>query len=156
MIPDEVAQFLQEGLSIHVATRDAHMAPLGARALALRVHEDGTRLTVYVAEAAAVRLRGALEVSRQAAVNVGRPVDDRACQVKGVLEGMRSADADDRPIIDTQWRGFLDQLSFIGVAPDAVAAWVTWPALAVELRVTALFEQTPGPLAGTALPAALP
>lgn len=90
MISDEVAQFLQQGLSIHVATRDARMAPLGARALAMRVHDDGRRLTVYLAEAAAVRLRAALEVSRQAAVNVGRPVDDRPCQVKGVLEGMRS------------------------------------------------------------------
>jgi hypothetical protein len=156
VIPDEVAQFLQEGLSIHVATRDAPMAPLGARALALRVHEDGTRLTVFVAEAAVARLRPALEVSRQAAVNVGRPIDDRACQVKGVLEGLRPADAADLQVIEAQWRGFLDQLTLIGVAPDAIASWVTSPAHAIELRVTALFEQTPGPLAGTALPASQP
>ena len=156
MIPDEVAQFLQQGLSIHVATRDAQMAPLGARALAVRVHENGRRLTVYVAEAAAERLRAALDASRQAAVNVGRPVDDRACQVKGVLEGMQPADATDRRLIESQWRGFLDQLTLVGIAPDAVAAWVTWPALAIELRVTAVFEQTPGPLAGTALPGPRP
>jgi hypothetical protein len=156
VIPDEVAQFLQEGLSIHVATRDAPMAPLGARALALRVHEDGTRLTVFVAEAAVARLRPALEDSRQAAVNVGRPIDDRACQVKGVLEGLRPADAADLQVIEAQWRGFLDQLTLIGVAPDAIASWVTSPAHVIELRVTALFEQTPGPLAGTALPASQP
>lgn len=152
MIPDEVARFLEQGLSIHVATRDAHMAPLGARALAVRVHGNGTRLTVYVAEAAAVRLRTPLEVSRQAAVNVGRPTDDRACQVKGILEALRPAGLDERAIIETQWRGFLEQLSLIGVAPEAIAAWVTWPAVAVELRVTALFEQTPGPQAGLAMP----
>lgn len=108
---------------------------------------------MYVADAAVARLRAALEVSRQAAVNVGRPVDDRACQVKGVLEGIQPADAADRQIIESQWRGFLDQLMLIGIAPDAIGAWVTWPAVAIELRVTAVFEQTPGPLAGTALPA---
>lgn len=156
MIPDEVAQFLQQGLSIHVATRDAHMAPLGARALALRVHADGRRLTVYLAAAAAERLRAGLEASRQAAVNVGRPTDDRACQVKGVLEGMQPANADERELIEAQWRGFIGQLAQIGVSPEAIAAWVTWPAVSIELRVTALFEQTPGPRAGTALLAAEP
>lgn len=154
MISDDVAQFLQQGLSIHIATRDARMAPLGARALALRVDEDRRRLTVYVTETAAERLLPALESSRQAAVNVGRPEDDRACQVKGVLEGIRHADATDRQVIESQWRGLLNQLALIGVAPDAVASWVTWPALAIELRATALFEQTPGPLAGAPLPAA--
>jgi hypothetical protein len=30
----------------------------------------------------------------------------------------------------------------------ATRAWVTWPAVAIRLRATAVFNQTPGPDAG--------
>jgi len=151
VIPPAVASFLQEGLSIHVATRDARLVPLGARALALVVRDEGRAVTVYLADSAARRLRAALDVSRQAAVNVGRPSDDRACQVKGVLEAIRPAEDGERDVVRAQWEGFLEQLAFVGISRCVAAAWPTWPAVAIELRVTAVFEQTPGPQAGSAL-----
>lgn len=156
MISSEVAGFLEQGLSIHVASRDADLVPVGARALALRVGEDGRRLTVYLTQAAADRLRPALDASRQAAVNVGRPADDRACQVKGVVDAVRPTLPDEAAPVARQWEGFLGQLETVGISRAVVAAWPTQPVVAVELHVTAVFEQTPGPLAGLPMPDAVP
>jgi hypothetical protein len=151
MIGRDLAGFLEEGLSVHLGSRDDALRPRGARALAITVSDGGLQVTVYVAESAAGRLIPLLECSRQAAVNLGRPVDDRACQVKGVLVDIRPATSDERPRIDAQWRGLLEQLRMVGISPEAPSGWATWPAVAITLRVTAVFEQTPGPLAGTPL-----
>jgi hypothetical protein len=151
MIDATLRAFLEQGLSLHVATRDRDMRPVGARALALRVDEDRVHLTVYVAEVAMERLLVSLDASRQVAVDIGRPEDDRACQVKGIVEAVRPARDDERALVVRQWEGLRDQLGSIGVARASTAQWATWPAVAVEMQVTAVFEQTPGPLAGTML-----
>ena len=69
---------------------------------------------------------------------------------KEVME-LSNTDPDERPIITAQWQGFMRQLETIGIPRDITLGWATWPAVVVRLRVTAVFEQTPGPLAGTPL-----
>ena len=151
MIDPPLAGFLQEGLALYVGTRNAELHPNGARALAAAVDPDGTHLTVFIAEVAAARLRADVESNGQIAVSFARPVDDRACQVKGVVVGIRPASAEERPLVHAQWTGFLDNLERIGIAASLASGWVTWPAVAIRLRVTAVFDQTPGPAAGAAL-----
>ena len=151
MIDATLRAFLEQGLSLHVATRDRDMRPVGARALALRVDEDRVHLTVYVAQVAMERLLVSLDASRQVAVDIGRPEDDRACQVKGVFERAGDAAADDRAFIEAQYAGFMRQLEIIGTAGEHLRSWTTWPAVAVRIRVTALYSQTPGPDAGAPL-----
>ncbi len=151
MIDAQLAAFLHGGVGIHIGTRNDRLEPNGARAAAARVDEDGMHLVVYVPEVAARRVLPDLESHGQAAVVFGRPIDDRACQVKGVLTGVRTADADERPMVAAQWDLFLDNMEHIGVPRAVLAGWVFWPALAIRLRATAIFEQTPGPDAGAPL-----
>src|SRR4051812_41411625 len=148
MIHGALAAFLQEGVGIHIATRNAALDPGGARALAVKVEEDGRHVVVYVAQAAAARILPDLEDNGQAAVSFGRPVDDKACQVKGVVITVREAHDEERPVIAAQWDGFLANLEQIGIPRAATRGWITWPAVAIRLRVNALFDQTPGPGAG--------
>ena len=148
MIQAPLAAFLQEGVGIHIATRNAALEPNGTRALAVRVEDDGRHVVVYVAKVAAARVAADLEDNGQVAVSFGRPVDDRACQVKGVFIASRDASDDERPFIARQWDGFLSRLEQIGIPRAATRAWITWPAVAIRVRVNALFEQTPGPGAG--------
>jgi hypothetical protein len=148
MIDTELAAFLQEGVGIHIATRNGAMQPNGARGIAVTVEADGAHLVVYVAKIAAARILPDLEDNGQAAVSFGRPVDDRACQVKGVFAGGRDATDDERAAVLAQWDGFLGSLEKIGIPRAATKTWVTWPAVAIRLRVNALFNQTPGPGAG--------
>ena len=152
MINPALAAFLQEGVGIHIGTRNGALEPNGARAIAVQVEPDGAHLVVYVARAAASRILPDLESNGQVAVGFGRPIDDRACQVKGVFVGVREAAEEERPLVLAQWDGFLGSLEKIGIPRAATRSWVTWPAVAIRLRANALFNQTPGPDAGAPLP----
>ena len=151
MIDRALADFLEGGVSIHIGARDARLQPSGARAAAVTVEPDGRHILVYVPDLGASRILADLEATGQAAVSFGRPADDCARQVKGIVTAIRPASPDERPIITAQWGGFLRQLETIGIPRDITLGWATWPAVVVRLRVTAVFEQTPGPLAGTPL-----
>jgi hypothetical protein len=148
MIDGALAAFLQEGVGIHIGTRTDSLQPNGARAIAVDVEAGGEYLVVYVARVAAARLLPDLASNGQAAVGFGRPVDDRACQVKGTFVSVRDATEDERPRVLAQWDGFLGSLEKIGIPRAATQTWVTWPAVAIRLRANALFNQTPGPDAG--------
>jgi hypothetical protein len=151
MIQGELADFLQQGVGIYIGTRNADYEPNGARAIAARVEQEGARLVIYLADVAAARILPDLESNGQAAVTFGRPVDERACQVKGTFVAARAAREDERALLDAQWEGFTRSLEMIGVAPEARSAWPKWPATAVTLKPTAIFEQTPGPSTGQQL-----
>jgi hypothetical protein len=151
MIDRALADFLEEGVSLHIGARDARLQPSGARAAAVKVEPDGSHMVVYVPDLGASRILPDLEANGQVAVSFGRPIDDRACQVKGTVTAIRKATPDERPIITAQWQGFVRQLELIGIPADLALGWANWPAVAIRMKVTAVFEQTPGPLAGTPL-----
>jgi hypothetical protein len=71
--------------------------------------------------------------------------------VKGEFVAMRQADETEQAPVVAQWNGFVTSLEHVGIPRALTAAWTTWPAVAIRLRVTALFEQTPGPGAGAPL-----
>jgi hypothetical protein len=151
MIDRALAGFLEGPVGIHVGTRNERLEPNGARALALAVEADGARVVVYLARVAAERLLPDLRANGQAAVSVARPVDERACQVKGVLVEARDATEEERPRVLAQWEAFRANLEEVGIGRGGYAAYPTWPCVALRLRVSALFEQTPGPRTGGAL-----
>ena len=151
MIDSQLAAFLQEGLGIHLGTRDERLQPNGARAVAVKVEDDGQHLVVFISKVAAGRLVSHLKSNGQCAVVFGRPVDDRSCQVKGTFVNVRPARANERPFLMAQWEAFRDQLERIGIPRATSACWVTWPAVAIRIKATALFDQTPGPQAGAPL-----
>ena len=151
MIDRQLAQFLEDGVGIHIGTRNADLQPNGARAIAVKVEEDGEHVIVFIAKVAARRVLPDLEANGQAALVFGRPTDERACQVKGTFVSVRPARAPERAPMMAQWEHFLDNLEHIGVPRAGATNWVIWPALAIRLKATAVFEQTPGPQAGTQL-----
>ena len=151
MIDKELAAFLEEGVNIHLGTRNDRLEANGARGIAVKVDDDGTHLTVYLPEIAALRLLPDLESNGHAAVVFGRPSDDRACQVKGRFVGMRAAADEEHDFVMAQWEGFLRQMEYIGVPRAGMKTWVNWPAVAIRLKATDLYNQTPGPDAGTPL-----
>jgi len=54
LISDELAAFIESGLSINVGTRDSEMEPDGVVAWAARVHDDRAQITIYLHNDAAV------------------------------------------------------------------------------------------------------
>ena len=151
MIDADLAAFVQERVGIHVGTRNQRFEPNGARALAVRVEHDGAHLVVYLAEVAAKRIVPDLEANGQAAVSFGRPIDDKACQIKGTFVSSRAASPEERVEIVAQFESFLANLEEIGIPRRLAQRWPTWPCTAIRLKATAVFTQTPGPGAGEPL-----
>ena len=151
MIAPELRAFLEGGVGIHIGSRTAALEPNGARATAIRVEDDLLHLLVYVPEVAAGRVLPDLQANGAAAVVFARPVDDRACQIKGIFAGSRPAREDERSFVEQQWDGFLGNLEKIGIPRAGASGWLTWPSVVIRMRATTIFEQTPGPQAGALL-----
>ena len=152
MLDRTLTEFLELGLAIHIGTRNHRMEPNGCRVTAVRVEEQGRHLIVYVPTAALPAVIDDLKSNGQAAVSFARPTDDRAVQVKGEFISMRDADPSEEAFVMGQWRGLLQELDVIGLAAlTSTSTWLMWPCVAVTIRVTAVFSQTPGPEAGSVL-----
>ena len=151
MIDQQLAALLHDGVGIHIGTRNQQFEPNGTRAIAARVEDAGTHLMIFISSVAAARVLADLESNGLAAVVFARPRDERACQVKGTFVSSRPTTADERAAALGQWNAFLEGLDYIGIPPVAAATWINVADLAIRLKVTAVFEQTPGPQAGQAL-----
>ena len=152
MLDRSVTEFLELGLAIHIGTRNSRMEPNGCRVTALRVEDQGTHLIAYIPKAASPAVLDDLNGNGKAAISVARPADDRAVQVKGVFVSQRDADAAEEAFVMAQWHGFVKQLDMIGFnASTSTLSWSVWPCVAVKIRVTNVFSQTPGPDAGAVL-----
>jgi hypothetical protein len=151
MIDDALAAFLQQGIAINIGTRNDRLEPNAAFVPAAVVEPGGAHLVAYVPRVAAAPVLADLEANGQAALVFARPQDDRACQVKGRFVSARDAGDDERAVVDEQFQGFMRQLEIIGMPGESTRPWIVWPCVAIRLKVTALFTQTPGPDAGAPL-----
>lgn len=134
-----------------MGTRNARLEPNGARVIAVTVEADRQHLVAFVPVVDAAAVVRDLEDNGQAALAFARPADDRACQIKGEAVSIRQAEPAELAVVQAQWMRQVEQLAMVGIPPEATSRWVTWPCVAVRLRVTAAFDQTPGPGAGAAL-----
>jgi len=148
MISSDLATFLEQGLAINIGTRNQRLEPNAAYCPAARVDAGGTRLTVFVPEIGAAAVLADLAANGQAAIVFARPEDDRACQVKGTFVSARPAAVDEQALVQAQWHGFMHQLDLIGTPGESTRTWTIWPCVAVQIAVTAVYSQTPGPDAG--------
>lgn len=151
MLPPDLTSFLEQGMSIHMGTRDARLEPSGTRVIAVTIEDDQEHLNAYVTTADVRAVIANLEDNGQAALAFARPADDRACQIKGTFVSLRPAEPVELAEVQRQWNGFLAQLTLVGIPEAATARWSSWPCVVIRLRVTAAFDQTPGPDAGARL-----
>jgi Pyridoxamine 5'-phosphate oxidase len=152
MLDQALTEFLEQGLAVHIGTRNASMRPNGCRVTAVRVEEQGRHLVAYLPKAASPEVFEDLRSNGQAALSFARPTDDRAVQVKGVYVSERDADPSEEAFVIGQWQALLKELDVIGLAQlTSTSTWLMWPCVAVTLKVTAVFSQTPGPEAGAVL-----
>jgi hypothetical protein len=151
MLDRQLTEFLEQGLAIHIGTRDARLRPNGCVVTAVRVEDEGRHLVAFIPKSVTPAVFDDLRSNGQAAISFTRPSDDKAVQVKGEFVAVEDVSEPDQQFAMSQWEGFLRQLDLIGLPGKATATWTLWPCVAVRLRVTALFSQTPGPEAGAVL-----
>jgi hypothetical protein len=148
MIPPQMIDLLETGVSVVVGTRDAALTPECTRAWGIRVGKDRASVTIFLTEAVSRKTLQNLKENEQVAISCTRPTDHMACQLKGRLRAIRPAAPRDREHKQHWHREFTAELVAIGVPAELCEAWITEPALAVDVDVTDVFQQTPGPGAG--------
>ena len=131
-----------------VGTRDASLMPECTRAWGIRVAANRGSVTVFLSETIAGKTIDNLRENGRIAVTCTRPTDHITCQLKGQVRSVKPATAADRNVSRRWHREFMAELKAIGVPTALSEAWITEPALAVEIAVTEVFDQTPGPGAG--------
>ncbi|WHZ16279.1 MAG: hypothetical protein OJF52_003128 [Nitrospira sp.] len=148
MIPQQVCDLLQTGVSVIVGTRDVALIPESTRAWGICVGRDRASVTIFLTEAISRKTLQNLRENGLVAISCTRPTDHVACQLKGRLRKIRPTSQRDQAGSKSWHREFAGELVAIGVPADLCEAWITEPALAIDIDVTDVFHQTPGPGAG--------
>ena len=144
----------REASAFTSAAARPRLEPNGARVTAVRVEDDLLHLLIYVPEVAAGRVLPDLQANGAAAVVFARPIDDRACQIKGIFAGARPAAADERRYVEQQWDAFLASLEQIGIPRVGASGWIDNVAVDghPDVRVPGRSSsRRPGPQAGALL-----
>jgi hypothetical protein len=147
MINKELAAFIESGVSILAAGRDARLVPECARAVGARVEKRGTELTVFLPVATSATLLADLRDNERIAV-IFTHTDHRSVQFKGRVVSVRDADAEDRRVIERYRPAIAEAWGFFGLPLQFTMRLNHWPCHAVRMRVESTFVQTPGPAAG--------
>ena len=148
MIPQSIVTLLETGVSVMVGTRNSSLMPECTRAWGIRVGAKRDSVTIFLSEAFAGLTLTNLRDNGQIAVTCTRPTDHVTCQLKGQVKSMKPATAADRGTSRRWHREFIAELMAIGVPAALGEAWITEPTVAVEIAVSDVFDQTPGPGAG--------
>jgi len=147
----ELVDFLESGVSLLVGSCDASARPTCMYAAGARVFPDDAQVTVYLVKSLAGRTLADLSENPRLAVTFSRILDHRSLQLKGELVSIEETCDTGKKVQERYLASYGAALLSIGF-PDAVAHRLAyWPSVAVTFRTTSLFEQTPGPRAGTLL-----
>jgi hypothetical protein len=142
---------LEPGVSVIVGSVDAQGHPACCRAVGLRSDDDLATVTVYVPAATGQETLANVSATRRLAVVTTHPVSHCATQLKGIVETTRMARPDEETFVSHHFGSFGGVLNTIGYPPRLTKSVVSWPAFALEMRVEEVYEQSPGPKAGTRL-----
>ena len=151
LLDEDHAAFIQSGVSILAASRDASNAPQLARAIGCRISPDRRRVTVFVAAFQAATLIAALRATRTIAVGFNLPSTHRAFQLKGTDATVGPLDRGDLEIAVRYVDAFVANIALLGYSEPigrALLAFDPAELLAISFTPSAAFVQTPGPRAG--------
>lgn len=152
-LSDDVAAFIESGVSIVVAV----VGPTGrahtGRALAARVQPDATIRLIFAEEgteaiAASARQRGPI------AATFSAPMSHRTLQLKGFSSRLEQLDPEDEAASQRQCDAFAGVLEAVFHPPAFVQAFLDYrqsKLWVLSFPAHEAFEQTPGPGAGRPL-----
>jgi hypothetical protein len=153
VIPGKIVRFLEQYANVaFVGTRDRDLVPFGHRVCGWSVGADHRTMTILVPDEFLERLVESLRQNGELAVTIEAFPSHETYQFKGSYRHHRGVQGGDVEIADRIRRRFVKTVRPMSYEPeDALRAFVSPPALAVEFEVLEIYLQTPGPGAGTRL-----
>lgn len=152
----EQAAFVQSGVSVVAASRDASLTPMLARAIACRVSPDRRRVTLFLRSGSSRDLLRNLEENGALAAVFSQPSTHRTLQLKGGEAALAPPRPADFKAMARQVDALVAELVSVGLAEVWVRTFLAFTpqeVVAVSFVPRAAYVQTAGPGAGAPLPA---
>jgi hypothetical protein len=149
-----LADFIQGGVSVVIASSNAGLEPDVVRGCGCRVSRDLRRVTVLYDKARGARVLDDFAANGRIAVVFTQPSTHRTIQLKGTDAATVRAAAPDLAIAREHRELWIQQLLQIGYTREFSAAiWGPLPEslAAIAFTPSSAFQQTPGPAAGQPL-----
>ncbi len=154
VLDEDHAAFIQGGVSVVVATRNADLVPDAARGCGCRVSRDRRSVTVLVESQRIGSVIADIAANGMIAVVFSKPSTHRTIQLKGTDARVTRVLPRDRALVERHLAAWVDELTAIGYRPEFARALhgdVPDAMVALVFTPTAAFQQTPGPGAGEKL-----
>ncbi|PYQ26701.1 MAG: hypothetical protein DMF56_23250 [Acidobacteria bacterium] len=151
MVSERLRKCVQSGLSIIVGTADSERVPATCRAVAMKTNDDFETVTVYIPAATSHETMANIATTRRLAVACSEVSTHETTQIKGVTRAVRLAPREDEAFVRERIEAFAASLESIGLPRHTTRRLAHWPAFAIDVTIEEIFDQTPGPKAGTAL-----
>lgn len=151
-LPPELVAFVEGGRSILVGTCSRRLVPEATRGMGLRIWPGASQLTLLLPTATAAVSIANLRENPRIAITVSHVPSHRTMQVKGSVRAIRDGDEGDRALATRYREQFAEELAIVGQPPANTLRLAIWPCHAVDVDITVVYAQTPGPVAGTTMP----
>lgn len=151
VLSPEVIDFLEGGRITFLASRGPDRTSECVLASAIRVDAGGTTVRVYVPRLFAEVTLANLADNGQLAVTATHVVDSRSVQLKGEAGEIHAATPLDRAEIEAPIEALRRELALVGMPRAVTMRVVHFPSVCISMRVRELYDQTPGPHAGSPL-----
>lgn len=151
MLSPELVEFVESGVSLLCGTRDDQLRPDCCRAVGAIVARDRASVTVLLNPRTATRTLANLAAGGPVAMTASRPTDYRTIQLKGHASPPRPATEAEQMIAQRYLAAFTEALYLVGLQRAVVRRLRIAPAVAIEVAIAEVFQQTPGPQAGVKL-----
>ncbi len=154
LVDEELAGFLQSGVSVHAASRGATLVPCLVRGIGCRVSPDRRRVTILLLRPQCGPMLADFADNGHIAFVASRPSTHRTVQLKGTDAEAHAPAPGDRALVKAQHEAFVEDVSRYGYDPGLPRTLLggDWEdVVAVTFTPTAAFVQTPGPGAGAPL-----
>jgi glutamine amidotransferase PdxT len=153
--PEHIAM-VDKGVSTIVGSCGANMRPSVMRALGSSITPGGESVTVYLSCKQSGQLLLDVAATGRIAVVFSEPFSHRTLQVKAAKARIRAAQASDEALLLrylAAMEGGIARVGFEARFTRAMLAVNLEDVVAISFEPEEAYDQTPGPKAGTALPA---
>jgi hypothetical protein len=147
-IGPETASFLAAGVAVMVASRDAELQPEIARGWGPEVRDDGALVRVCLIAPPTSPTRSNLAENGAIAMNCTLPSSYRAVQIKGTVLELDDPGPEDLERARSHAARFVGETVKVG-APAPSEHYIQAIDLAVTFAAAEVYDQTPGPSAGS-------
>jgi hypothetical protein len=147
-VPGELVSLVEGAAAVWLATCSREGVPQATRVMGTKVGSTRRSLTAFVPIDQAGTTFDNLRENGRLAIFFCCVTNYRAVQIKGDLVSMRPTDEGGSEIQARYAHDFVEECVKVGIPRELNESLRHAPSMAVEMNVTAVFAQTPGPQAG--------